>query len=437
MKRSKILFGIIAAAVVVVVALVILLMPGSKPGNPTEPGGTTADPDASSTEGGSTTSGGDVTPPTQSTQPSGGTTTPSGSAGTSTPSKPNNPYSTPWTKYDYITGENIASEMPASYGSYSNKHEMFTVVSEPKYPENIYLFTFGLEQATNNVNDYLYLNPTVSFVGDSESNDAYDEGAFFFHFIPSAGYITTFSDQAFDNGYTKNNKFTQFTFNRSMDYSLPANYVSEELPGTVWFTDKEVDGVQWIDVQVYRHRDMFTTLRIYLNKLATGEWTIVIVVCTDQHNLQPNGIVDHLGDNLPILAQDKIDGLVAESKRYLQEWSGKWADMSGLTYDDFIIDYRAPGKGTYFSHTGISLMSPSRISEDSEYVNEEIWAVSFRDAFGEYVCPITFYYCIREDESGAYVYDLLYIDHTDHYSLTQLRVMKYPGYSYDENYNPI
>lgn len=427
MKRSKLLFLIIAAVVAVAVIIAVVVKPGSDPTTPTDPKVPTGPSGNVDPTGGNeqptdpTVPGGDATEPTaQPTNPATEPTTPSVPGVDIVPDK-----------YDYITGELPYYEMPESADTYDNDHYQLIQLTDPSDANATYTFYFGFGGTTDNtvceVSNYLCLNPCVEFTGDPDHAKRYGSTYFSFHFIPSTGFVTTISNEEYGPQYGGNRYCAEFTFNRAYDYALPSNYVSAEEPGTVWYTDKELSPNQYIsiDVMVYWAQEPFTTLRLYVARTATG-WALSSVACTDQLVQKYNPFADMMGDE-HWLPQERIDELLFHAKDTLM-----YADPSlkeeSLTNDKFIIEYRKSGTGTYFDYASWSVDSHSELEDMRAYTNMDIYAVTYKscDSSAQHV---TFYFYIDGvGEYGEDIYHLFAVDYEQHYDIAQLRVIDYPGY---------
>ena len=430
MKRSKLLFLIIAAVVSVAVIIAVVVKPGSEPTAPTDPEVPTGP-------------SGNVDPTDAPTTPSGGETEPT--VGPTNPSAAPVDHTEPTTpsidivpdKYSYITGELPYYEMPDSADTYDNRYYQVIQLTDPSNPDVAFAFYFGFGGTTDNtvceVSDYLCLNPVVVYSGDPDVSREIKDQSFQFHFKPSTGYIMTISNAEYGgSAYRKNFTCTEYTFNRAMDYALPSSYVSAEEPGTVWYTDKALSSNQYvtIDVMVYRAQRPFTTLRLYITKSDIG-WSLASVACTNQLVQKDNMYAELLGEQ-NWLSQEQIDELLFHAKDTLM-----YADPSlkedSLTNDKFIIEYRKSGAGTYFKYASWSVDSHSEIEDMSEYANKDIYAVTYRYGEDSSAQHYTYYFYIDEGagEHGEDIYHLFAVDWVHHFRLGALVVIDYPGYYYD------
>lgn len=433
MKRSKLLFLIIAAVVAVAVIIAVVVKPGSDPTTPTDPEAPTGPSGNVDPTGGNeqptdpTVPGGDVIEPT--TQPTNPATEPT------VPSIPG--VDIVPDKYDYITGELPYYAMPESADTYDNDHYQLIQITDPSDAKATYTFYFGFGGTTDNtvceVSNYLCLNPVVIYSGNPDVSRETQDQSFQFHFTPSNGYIMTISNEEYGgSAYRENFTCTEYTFNRAMDYALPSSYVSAEAPGTVWYTDEVLAPNQYltIDVMVYLAQEPFTTLRLYVARTATG-WALSSVACTDQLVQKYNPFADIMGDE-HWLTQERIDDLLFHTKETLM-----YADPSlkeeSLTNDKFIIEYRKAGTGTYFDYASWSLDSHSELEDMRAYANMDIYAVTYRYGKDSSAQHYTYYFYIDEGagENGADVYNLFAVDWVHHFRLGALVVIDYPGYYYD------
>lgn len=429
MKRSKLLFLIIAAVVAVAVIIAVVVKPGSDPTTPTDPEVPTGPSgNVDPTDGPTTPSGGETEPTVGPTNPP---TAPVDPTEPTTPSIDIVPE-----KYSYITGELPYYEMPDSADTYDNRYYQVIQLTDPSNPEATFSFYFGFGGTADNtvceVSDYLCLNPCVEYTGDPDHKKQYGSYLFHFYFKPSTGYVTTISNREYGLADEENWECSEATFNRSFDYTLPSSYVSAEEPGTVWYTAEVLDPNQYltIDVMVYQSHKPFTTLRLYIVKSETG-WSLASVACTDQLVQKDNMYSELLGEQ-NWLSQERIDELLFHTKDMLM-----YADPSlkedSLTNDKFIIEYRKAGTGTYFKYASWSVDSHSEIEDMSEYANMDIYAVTYRCGKDSSAQHYTYYFYIDEGtgEHGEDVYHLFAVDWVHHFRLGALVVIDYPGYFYD------
>lgn len=397
MIRSKVLFCIIAAVIVIAVMVLITMKPGVGPSEPinTAPDGTVTPgvPVGSDDE----------------TEPSEGPVE-------SVPTEPaeTSPQSA------FVPEEKDPAERPESNGAHYMNHG--SVATNVTHDDRLFLISFGLY--VEGPNEYLYLNPSVELLsgGTNYPSD------FQFCFTPSAGYVTTITDAEYG-------KHSLSTFVRALDYGLPATYVSEDNPGTVWYMDEDVlvDGAEeycaYIDVHVFCKGDFLATLRLLLLQDINGTYYMVEIVNLNQ--LEAGDASYGLEYKLSDAQISKLLELAKEhacTKRV--GYTFEEEDVTNLTEADFIIEWRAVGQGTYFDYVS-QTNSDAQHNPREDFIGTPLVAVSIRMADSYNRGPMTFYYRIAEDagENGKDTYELIGIDYPNLYYMRSLYYSDYPGYS--------
>lgn len=414
MKQSKVIFGVIAAIVAIAVIVVIAISSGSKPEAPSTSGGEQVAPstdepslDVPSTSGNDATEPSDTKPaPTDpvATEPSSPATIPDWlkpfiSTGATEPPAPELP------KYEEI-------DLPASSGmNYNNDKSVSITVDYEFYGLKKMKISFGT--GMSGTKQYIALNPHVEIVSSQGATLTND---YQYYFMPSDGYVTTITGAEYGcyiDGVTNS------TFRRAIDYALPSDYISDELPGTIWYMDaSEKAKAPYIDVLVYNYGELFATLRLNIAKDNSGKYYLESI--GNQNQLDADCIDEKLDDFY-------LDGMINDAWDYLQS---DFHISAYFSTSNFIVERRAVGESTYFDFIN-PLESQAWGRPKSDFSDCEVIAVSYRSKqtdSREYRA-ITFYYVIPEDPTADYDFELLGIDHPLMYNVHELAISGWPGYT--------
>lgn len=414
MKQSKVIFGVIAAIVAIAVIVVIAISSGSKPEAPSTSGGTQVAPstgepslEVPSTGGNDATEPSTTNPaPTDpsATEPSSTVTIPGWlkpfiSTGTTEPPAPEVP------KYEEM-------DLPASSGyHYNNDKSVSIAVDYERYGLKELKISFGT--GVSGTKQYIALNPHVEIVS---SQGAVLPDRFQYYFMPSNGYVTTITDAE----YSSYKDTCNSTFRRAMDYALSSDYISDELPGTIWYMGAgEKAAAPYVDVLVYNFGDMVATLRLNFAKDNSGRYYLESIENRNQLDS------DCSDQKLP---QSMIDWLLIHSEDFLTE---EYKVKKAYSVTDFIIERRAVGQSTYFDYSNWLAYVNNMGDSKEVYMNVELYAVTYRFLDrGSYHRPVTFYY-IFTVEDGIDNYIRVGIDNPDTYNLKTLISAGWPGYVED------
>lgn len=416
MKRSKLLFFIIALVIAVAVSVVLVTKSGAGPEGPTNLTSPTGPVEPTNPTGDPTTPTQDATGPTSGLDLPG-YLEPFFPGISTSPTEPFKPE------------ELGAEDLPESNGKhYVNHHETNKWVA---LPNTDYVFSIGFGFTTESVANYLYLNPVVQ----KEEGDEHISLNFQFYFMPSAGHVTTIADAEYGD-YRKGSIAS--TFVRAVDYALPAAYVSEEYPGTVWYMDEDVmlgvDEYISIDTLVYHGGELYAILRIYIVQDSDGNYYLDYVANMNQLDEVDPGIEQF---EEPVrLSEEDLAWLLSCAKEDLcrENITGSLAKYyEGIEAEDLIIDAISPGKGFYFDYASY----PGDVQDyyhKQVFADKELIAVTVRKAKGYYDNAFTLYYTIDRDTgvNGGDVCTLVAMDWPDLMFLKGLNQEGYPGYVKDE-----
>ncbi len=443
MKKSKIIFGIIAAVVVVAVILVIALNSGSNAQDETSgvPGtsGPSLDNDrfdnnepAGTTGSNNNGSNGII----------GGNDATTGSFPEDTmwdllhkyfpsmyPDKPSES-ETPENKYSYVS-ELTYKDLPASNGCYYKNDRVISksvVLDNARDKALNREICFGVD--VDSTDNYLALNPVISHNGSPSETCS-------FAFEPSAGYVVTIPSYS-DCGYGTYIGCNT-TFVRALDYSLPSGYLSASTPGTIWYLDKDTltgtTHCAYIDVRVYLNEMMCGVFRIYISKDADGLFYMDDVMDLNQlhESTDDISVCRRLSvEQAEELYEMTLD-MICENEMLSELLQINNGNRKYHPSSDFIVDYREKGMSSYFSY--VSLDVPEEGGPESDAKDAIIIAVTLKTS-NTYInyktyAPTTFYYFVQEGfgVNGEDVIKYCAMDFSMLYHLKYLDLAGYPGYS--------
>lgn len=389
MLKSKMAFFIIAAILIAVI-LIIILGPKSPVITPTEPSTTVP-------------STGGSTGPTETYPISTGT-----SPGI-VPTEPTYPRET------FVPGETDFADLPPSDGrNYRNKLPISIGMSWDCFGETSFVLDFGVQIGTAN---YLCLSPAVRTMDENWFD------LFQFTFTAADGYVATISTA--EHGESKGSG--HFVFGRSFDYALPAQYIDDNNWGVVWFMPEGAslarNSSTYVDVKVYANGSMLATVRLVIVCDADGMYMLDQLINLNQLD-NPEKLTDAQLSQL--MDQAWNDGY---DEQYECNLGG---DVTGAyTKDDFIIEWREVGQGTYFTHTSTLSGRDEFIASEDLAATPLIAVTHRRNRWEAKYAPITLYYKVLEGagENGEDLYELVGIDHQYHYWSYYLYYDGFPGYS--------
>lgn len=397
MKQSKVIFGVIAAIVAIAVIVVIAISSGSKPETPTTGG----EPEPPSTSSPSldvpTTSGNESVPSSSATIP--GWLEPFLSSGTSEPTAPEVP--------DYY--EQDAERVPASSGyHYNNDKSLDITVDFEKNGLKKMKISFGT--GVSGTKQHIALNPHVEIVSSQGAELAKN---FQFYFMPSDGYVTTITDAEYGD-YVK--QTYNSTFRRAMDYALPSDYISDELPGTVWFMGAgEKASAPYLDVLVYNRGRLVATVRLDIAKDSSGKYYLKSI--GTQNQLDADCIDEKMDSVL-------MEAMIYHAWEYMQT---EYKVPTAFDISSFVVERRVVGEGSYFDYVNTIEGHPWSYSKN-ELKDRELIVVSFRNYQSE-SRPVTFYFTILTNDPMGCDYEFLGIDIPYLYTLRELERIYWPGYT--------
>lgn len=401
MKQSKVIFGVIAAIVAIAVIVVIAFSSGSKPETPTTDGEHET-PSTNSPSMDVPSTGSDDTTEPSASEPSGSFPIweflyPYYTTDGTEPTEPENPE---YEKFD----------LPASSGMNYNNDESVSITIDYEH--------FGLKElkicfgtGVSGTKQYIALNPTVEVLSSKGGKIA---ESYQFYFMPSDGYVTTITDGEYGS-YIK--KTENSTFRRALDYALPSAYVSDELPGTIWYMGAgERAAASYIEVLVYNFGELVASLHINIAKDRSGNYYLESIGNKNQLD------DDCFDERIP---QERIEALLMYSEDFMRE---EYRANVNFTEDYFLIERRAIGQSTYFDYVNILPYGNSYGSTKADYLDVELYAVTFRALDrGSYYRPVTLYY-IFSVEDGIDNYAMVGIDNPDTYNLDTLIYARWPDY---------
>lgn len=400
MKQSKVIFGVIAAVVVIAVIVVIAFSSGSKPETPTT-GGEPGTPSTSSPSMDVPSTGGNDATEPSTTEPSGTVSIPEWlkpflSTGETEPPAPEVP------KYEDL-------DLPASSGmNYNNDKSVSITVGFEKNGYKEMKISFGT--GVSGTKQYIALNPHVEIVSSQGAELA---KTFQFYFMPSDGYVTTITDAEYGD-YVKDTYNS--TFRRAMDYALPSDYSSDELPGTIWYMGAgEKASAPYLDVLVYNKGRLVATVRLDIAKDNSGRYYLKSI--GNQNQLDADCIDEKIDDfYLDAMINDAWEYMLTEYKET------KTFDISG-----FVVERRAIGEGSYFDYINTIEGYPWSYSK-SELKSKELIVVSYRNLQSR-SRPVSFYFTILKDDPMGNDYEFLGVDIPYMYELYELKALNWPGYT--------
>lgn len=439
MKRSKMLFFVIAVAVIAIVVAIFVLNPGKEPVSPTNPTVTT---DPTSPSGGNPvasnptqpTGGEDVpTFPGSETEPTGPSTPVGPTEPTEPGVEPTEPSSgpsiddildllrptEPTTGPTEPTDPTSPGALPESSGKHYRNDAVYSKAITDSVTGEIFNVSFG--KKVSGIGECIYLNPSVTCLSGSGN-----QASFQFHFAPAWGYLTTLTNQNIGN-YLNENICSYF--NRAFDRALPAGYVNEENPGTIWYMeDYGYTDTVAIDTLVYKTGELFATLRIYIVRNNNGIWAIDYVANTNLNDGIDSGISKY--EEVMTLTADEMFFIDIMAKHKLCT-SGiiDTAQADRIFAETPFVVIRPMGLGTYFEYASF-LDDPERLIEGEIFEKYVVIAVSFRNvAFDGSIAPVTYYFTIARGatEDGNDEIVTLVLDHPAFMFVEGLDAANYPG----------
>ena len=421
MKKSKQIFGLIAAVIMAVCLLVILLFGG--PGN-----------QASQEQPPSTTPA-DTAPVPESTEPE----------------ESNAPYipehGVSGIRNTYTLADNVTitqvpkdpNEVIHAYApiakddpEYLGNDENYETAEGKVYRNDkiisIDLFdeltgqemkiSFGY--ITGTVNRFLYLNPVVE---TSETTPRY---GFYFSPMPAGGNVLTlpviYANE--EERLTAHRGCYNFQVGRALDQREIAGYQDPKHPGTVWFTPAPIESDLWIDVLVYQLAgDLRATLRLTIAKDPDGTYSIV--------NLENKNLLQTYEEAESKFTKDELAYIYNIGKTTVENPDIVKFDAVGnaeVTVERMIIEYRNEQTGLYYPFFIPADRSGGFYASSAKYADGPILAVTVR-----HICSVTsvttMYFRIikmpTEREHGKYEYigrDFLFAE-----SSQALSSQGYPG----------
>lgn len=407
MKKSKIIFAVIACITIALCAVLILSQdqaPDVQPSGdessslpapgPTDTSAATTDPAAT----GSAPSMGDTTDPADPTD-SGIATEP-----TPEPSETKPTILTP----DYITTtlptDHIADALPSSSGSYKNDRTVSIDIYDAATRKS-YTISFGVNSDVTG--KYLCLGPSITPV---DKNVTY-----YFNFSCGAGDVITIPG-------TESSDELFYSFYRTLDDAVPAKYQSSTAPGTIWYTTDRSLKETWIDVRVYRDCcDMFATLRLSVKKDAVGKYYLAGV---ENLNMLDDGVQSELSST-------EIDYLLSLYETDIKDRKNVYCALpeSYKIHRKYMCcQWRETGLGTYYDYfntRGKEVVFSNR----TDFSSKPVVAITLRFHLASQMC-LTVYYQVdqmpTQDSHGIYTF--IGFDPWNFSTKEDLGRHMYPGY---------
>lgn len=171
------------------------------------------------------------------------------------------------------------SPMMSPEGSvYRNDKEISIEIVDQQSGE---VCTFSFGHITGECNRFLYLNPQFKRNGEPITNNVY------YHFDApyGGGSIQTYGIDVEEN--REKNLCLNYSFYRALQERQVAGYVDSKHPGTFWFAQQPIENNVYIDVKAYYYQGgLFATLRLTIAKAEDGTYSIVDI---DNKDLLTNG----------------------------------------------------------------------------------------------------------------------------------------------------
>ena len=399
MKKSKLIFGLIAL-IIIVLCLIIL-----------------ADPARDNTLGGAdnpTTPGSQISPPVDPSDPDASTD----------PLPTSKPFDFSTIEIaDNVTinqvepnpneviaiGAPITSDDPEYMNSGSDTYN----TAEGKVYRNdktisidifdemtgeTHTITFGY--ITGECNRFLYLNPVVE---QEEVNYHYKYG-FFFKGMPGAGSIITLPQEYASEAEERESKTysVNFTVGRALDMREVSTYQDPTHPGTVWFTQMPLSGSLWIDVICYRITgDIMATLRLTIAKGPDGSYSIV--------NLENLNLLQTYQEEDSLFTKEELGYIYSMAMDVFGDPARLQSNIRG-TVEDYtiercIIQYRDEHSGFFYPY----IVPPENgiYIESSLYEHSPVVSVTVRRHLASAISCTMYFQVIKpptEDTHGVYEY---------------------------------
>lgn len=171
------------------------------------------------------------------------------------------------------------SPMMSSEGSVYRNDKEISIEIVDNLTGDVYDFSFG--HATGKCNRFLYLNPQFKVNDEELSSNVY------YHFSEpyGGGTVTTCGIPVEEN--IDNKLYLNYSFFRALEEKQVAGYSDPKHPGTIWFTQSPLDNNIYIDVTAHYYQGgLIATMRLTIAKDKDGTYSIVDI---DNKDLLSNG----------------------------------------------------------------------------------------------------------------------------------------------------
>lgn len=220
--------------------------------------------------------------------------------------------------------------------------------------------TFGY--VTGQCNRFLYLNPSVS--GDPGTRPY----TYYFSFSTpiGGGAVLTIPDETLTSKEVKS-----WSMGRALEIREAAHYTAPNTPGTVWLASSPVDGPVYIDVRLYLQLDYCATVRLTIDKDKDGTYSIVNL--ENRNLLQENEGTDYSTSELAYVV-GLANETIHDTEKMHQYYSTY--EKYEMAVEDCIITLQTLDTGLYYNQ-----FIPYKGDSDCRYYSEmdiPVLAVTYR-----------------------------------------------------------
>lgn len=258
-------------------------------------------------------------------------------------------------------------------------------------------FTFGY--ITGQCNRFLYLNPVC------EQAAKHNQFGFRFCTMQSGGGSIATIPGNYTSTDAQKKAFRDapnFTVERTLDQREIPSYVDPKHPGTVWFTQTPIQGDLWIDVMVYQMGgDFVATLRLTIAKGDDGTYSIVNL---QNKNLLQNSIREDVA-----FSRSELEYIYGLADSIINDPDAiKFANNSlqkEMPIERYLMEYRDRSTSLYFQH--FVPAGDGYCASSSDYLYNPTIAVTARQHCGMATCVTMYFHVIKpatDTEHGIYEY---------------------------------